>query len=87
MLDAMQMVGLAGAMMILVAYVGHQMRRMDANGWLYNVLNAVGGGILTYTAFHPFQAGFVVLEGTWTVVSLVAMGRVLRAQNLKIPVE
>lgn len=80
-MDMMQMAGLAAAMMILVAYVGHQMRRMDSNGWLYNALNAVGSGVLTYIALRPFQAGFVVLEGVWMVVSLVALARVWRTSN------
>lgn len=78
-MDMMQIVGLAAALMILVAYVGHQMRRMDSNGWRYNALNAVGSGVLAYIALRPFQAGFVVLEGVWMVVSLVALARVWRS--------
>ena len=78
-MDVLQLVGLAGAAMILVAYVGHQMRRMDSSGTLYNVLNAIGSGILTYVALRPFQAGFVVLEGTWAVVSVYALVRILRS--------
>jgi hypothetical protein len=48
-------------------------------GWMraasvtYNVLNAVGSGILGYIAFKPFQLGFVVLECTWVLISIWAM--------------
>jgi hypothetical protein len=80
----LQVVGFAAAMVILVAYIGHQTRRMDAGGIAYNVMNAVGSGILTYVAFHPFQVGFVVLEGVWAIVSVYAIVRAVRQRAAKI---
>ena len=70
--STLQAVSFVGAMLILVAYVGHQMGWMDSRKAAYNLLNAIGSGILAYVAFHPFQIGFVVLEITWTLVSLYA---------------
>jgi hypothetical protein len=64
-----------GAMLILVAYAGHQMGWMNPRRAAYNVLNAIGSAILGYIAFHPFQVGFVVLEVTWTIISLYALFR------------
>jgi hypothetical protein len=64
-----------GAMLILVAYAGHQMGWMNPRRAAYNILNAVGSAILGYIAFHPFQVGFVVLEVTWTVISMYALLR------------
>ncbi|MBI2681918.1 MAG: hypothetical protein HYX26_01645 [Acidobacteriales bacterium] len=69
----MQLIGFIGAMLILVAYVSHQLKRMDPDKPAYNLINAIGAAILTYVALSPFQLGFVVLEGTWTVVSLAAL--------------
>jgi hypothetical protein len=73
MMEPMQVAGFGGAMLILFAYIAHQLKRMDPRAPLYNLLNTVGAGVLTYIAFHPFQTGFVVLEGTWTVVSVIAL--------------
>jgi hypothetical protein len=70
-----QSASLLGAMLILVAYVGHQMSWMNPRRAAYNILNAVSSAILGYIAFHPFQVGFVVLEVTWTVISLYALFR------------
>lgn len=64
-----------GAMLILVAYAGHQMGWMNPRRAAYNILNAVGSAILGYIAFHPFQVGFVVLEVTWTLISIYALLR------------
>jgi hypothetical protein len=72
-MDLLQIAGFVGALLILFAYIAHQWKRLDPRAPLYNLLNALGAGILTYVAFHPFQAGFVLLEGTWTVVSVFAL--------------
>ncbi|MGO9124216.1 MAG: CBU_0592 family membrane protein [Terriglobales bacterium] len=72
---ARQASSFAGALLILVAYVGHQWGWMDSRKAAYNILNAIGSAILAYIAFHPFQIGFVVLEITWALVSLYALVR------------
>lgn len=70
---AMQAVSFCGALMILIAYVGQQSKRIDARRLPYNLLNVAGSGILLYFAFRPFQLGFAVMEGSWVLVSLWAM--------------
>ena len=76
-----QIASFAGAMMILTAYAGHQMKWMRAPSLAYNLLNAIGSAILAYIALRPFQLGFVVLEGTWAVVSLLALARSRRHES------
>jgi hypothetical protein len=66
---ARQAASFAGALLILIAYVGHQWGWMDSRKAAYNILNTIGSAI----AFHPFQAGFVVLEVTWALVSAYAL--------------
>jgi hypothetical protein len=70
---ARQLASFVGALLILVAYVGHQLKWMDSRRANYNILNAIGSAILAYVAFHPFQAGFVVLEVTWVLISVYAL--------------
>ncbi len=55
---------------------------MDARRAAYNALNAVGAGLLAYVALRPFQAGFVVLESAWTLISVAAL---LRSQQRRAP--
>src|SRR5882672_6557465 len=70
-----QLISFLGALLILIAYVGHQLGWVNARGAAYNILNAAGSAILAWIAFHPFQVGFVVLETVWTIVSLWALVR------------
>lgn len=72
---ARQLVSFLGALLILIAYVGHQMGWMNPRSAAYNILNAAGSVILLYIALHPFQIGFIVLEGVWTLISLYALVR------------
>ena len=72
---AWQAASFAGAALILFAYAGHQLGWIDARGPSYNILNAIGSGILAYIAFHPFQIGFVLLESVWALISMYALLR------------
>jgi hypothetical protein len=77
---ARQLISFVGAFLILVAYVGHQLGRVNSRGAAYNILNAVGSAVLAWIAFHPFQIGFIVLETVWTIVSLWVLMRPRPAQ-------
>jgi hypothetical protein len=70
-----QIASFVGALLILVAYVGHQMSWMDSRKAGYHLLNAVGSAILAYVAFHPFQIGFVLLEVVWALISVYALAK------------
>ena len=70
-----QIASFVGALLVLFAYVGHQMTWMDSRKAGYNLLNLAGSAILAYIAFHPFQIGFVVLEVTWALISIYALAR------------
>ena len=74
-----QLVSFVGAFLILAAYGGQQLRRVDSAGWLYSALNLAGAGLLTLAAWQLGQWGFVLLQGVWTVVSAGALVRALRA--------
>jgi hypothetical protein len=73
--DPLQLFSFVGALMILIAYAGHQTGRMKSRSVVYNVLNAIGSGILGYVALHPFKLGFVILEFAWVAISIWAMLR------------
>jgi hypothetical protein len=65
-----QLVQIAGAVLILVAYTAAQLGAMDPHSRLYLVLNFVGSLILAFLAWHERQWGFLLLESVWAAVSL-----------------
>ena len=65
-----QLVSLVGAAMILAAYVAYQRGRMGREDRVYNLLNFVGSGLLTWIAAVDRRWGFIILEGSWALLSL-----------------
>ena len=47
----------------------------------YVLLNLFGGGLACTASILIEFFPFVILEGTWTVVALVGLGRLLRARS------
>ena len=40
--------------------------------------------VLAWIALRPLQVGFAIMEVTWTIVSLVALARVLRSRPSRV---
>lgn len=75
----LQLISIAGAVLILAAYAAHQAGRMSRETPAYHVINAGGGMLLLVAAVATWQIGFIILEGAWTIISLVALVRPGRA--------
>ncbi len=76
-----QLLSFAGALLILVGYLGHQMKWLDARRPFYNAVNVAGAAILAYIALRPLQIGFAIMEVTWTITSVVALVAALRGNG------
>lgn len=72
-----QVVQIAGALLLLLAFAAAQFGSLDQHSRSYLVLNLVGAAVLTVLAWHERQWGFLLLEGVWTLVSLAGLARVL----------
>ena len=75
MWSSTQLVSVLGSLLVLVAYVASQFGYLSAKGLAYAFANIVGSGILAVVAALEAQWGFLVLEGAWALVSLVAVVR------------
>lgn len=64
-----QAIQIIGALLILAAFAGAQVGRLDQHSISYLTLNLVGSVILAVLAAIHHQYGFLLLEGVWAIVS------------------
>ncbi len=72
-----QLLSLAGAILILVAYAAHQAQRLETQTIAYQVMNLFGGLFLFIAALILQQYGFILVEGMWTLISVAGLWRVV----------
>jgi hypothetical protein len=70
-----QLVQIAGSLLVLAAFVASQRGRLSTDSLTYLVLNCVGAGILAVLAALDAQYGFLLLEGSWSLVAGAAIIR------------
>ncbi|QGN35118.1 hypothetical protein [Microlunatus sp. Gsoil 973] len=73
----LQIVQIIGSLLILLGFAAAQLGRMKQDSVSYLVVNTIGSGILAVLAFQERQWGFLLLEGTWCVVSVIGLIRSL----------
>lgn len=75
-----QLIQVAGAILILVAFAAVQFDRMRPDSRVYLALNLVGSAILAVLAWTGSQWGFLLLETVWAIVSAWGLVAALRAR-------
>ncbi len=72
------LIGFMGVLLILIAYFLNINNKLESNNIIYILLNLFGGMLACLASvlmeFYPF----VLLEGTWAVVSFVALIKYLK---------
>lgn len=71
-----QLVQIAGALLVLLGYVLGQAGKLDSSSRSYLLINLVGSALLAAVALLDGQWGFLVLNGTWAIISCVNLVRV-----------
>jgi hypothetical protein len=68
--------GLAGVLMILVAYAGAALGRLDPKGAWSLLANLIGAGlILVSLLIADFNLSSTVMEGSWALVAFAGLVR------------
>jgi len=75
-----QILSIAGALLILAPFTASQMGRLSTQTLAYQLMNLAGSAGLTAVALVERQYGFILLEGTWAIVSAAGLVRVLKTR-------
>jgi hypothetical protein len=73
-----QVLSVAGALLVLGAYVGNLVHKLDRDGIAYAALNLAGSCALAWSAFGTAALGLVIIEVAWALVSAGALAQALR---------
>ena len=73
--------GTIGVSLLLIGFFLNLFGLMKRSTLKYVLLNLFGGGLACTASILIEFFPFVILEGTWTVVALVGLGRLLRARS------
>lgn len=69
----LQVISFVGALLILGAYFSYQRGWLGREHRLYSLMNFAGGALLAWVAIVDQRWGFVLLEGTWALLSIPAL--------------
>ena len=73
-----QAVSIAGAILILLPFAASQFGKLATTSLAYQLMNLIGSAALTTVAVIESQYGFILLEGSWALVSAAGLLRVVR---------
>ncbi|MBD0367390.1 MAG: hypothetical protein ICV53_14975 [Flavisolibacter sp.] len=68
-------IGALGVGLILMAYFCHTFRFISGESRLFFLLNIIGAALACYASYLIHYWPFVLLEGVWTVVSLIGLAK------------
>ncbi len=67
------LIGTIGVGLILIAYFLNIFSLIKKDGVLFYVLNILGGGIACFASILIRFWPFIILEGTWAIISVIAL--------------
>lgn len=77
----LQVISVLGALAILGAFAANLFGWIQPSNLWYAVANFLGSTVLTVVAVVDRQLGFILLEGTWALVSLWGIFSALRGRR------
>jgi len=80
-MNEVDIIGFIGVSLILIAYFLNLNDKLDTDDLKYILLNLIGGALACLASVLMKYYPFVLLEGTWTLVSMVAFYKYLKNEK------
>ncbi|MBE1488476.1 CBU_0592 family membrane protein [Plantactinospora soyae] len=72
------LIEVGGSLLIISAFAAAQTGRLSPHSVRYLLLNIVGSAVLAVIALLHQSWGFLLLEGSWAIISTISLVRVAR---------
>jgi hypothetical protein len=74
-------IGFIGVSILLIAFLLNLLEKIPLNRHAYILLNLVGAGLACIASILIEYVPFIILEGAWTLVSLISWIRLIVSRN------
>lgn len=71
-------IGFIGVAILLAAFLLNLFNKVSKNSASYLSMNVLGAGLACYASVRLHYMPFIILEGCWTLVSLIGLIKRLR---------
>ena len=75
-------IGFAGVFILLIAFLLNLSGKIAKDSLSYIIMNVLGAGLACLASWLIHYMPFVILEGMWTLVSLIAVVNYFRRANV-----
>jgi hypothetical protein len=73
-------IGFIGVFQILLAYILNVLEKIRSNDLSFILLNLIGASMACFASLLMQYIPFIILEGVWSVVSLISLIKYIRKQ-------
>ncbi len=68
-------IGSVGVFILLLAFVLNLLNKLSKENLFYILMNVIGGALACFASYLILYVPFIILEGVWTLVSVIALAR------------
>ena len=76
-----EILGSVGVALLLLAFLMNLLKKWTQDDLLYILINTIGAGLACASSVLIHFFPFIILEGTWMLVSLFALAKYFKQRN------
>ena len=80
-MDFADWIGFIGVSILLLAFLLNLLKKISQDSHVYILLNLIGAGLACVASILIEYIPFIILEGAWTLVSLVSWIRLIISEK------
>lgn len=77
--DLFTISGMAGAVLVIAAYLANQAKRLPSNDWRFPAANLLGAALILVSLYNAWNLPAALVEVFWGAISLYGLTQAKRA--------